>query len=165
MESTFDEHWMMFRIIESLYCTPATNITLYVNELEFTWRLKCVTPEDILKVLLIEQSPIALLKTSVTFPPLLVGKYSVSWRCFFTLVYCASHYFEITFFKYFIYLFMRERERERKAETQAEGEAGPMQEAWCGTQSRVSRIKPWVLNHWATLSWKRDEGDVTIAKK
>ena len=33
------------------------------------------------------------------------------------------------FFKYFIYLFMRDTEREREAETQAEGEAGSMQGA------------------------------------
>ena len=33
----------------------------------------------------------------------------------------------------------REREREREAETQA----GSMQEAWHGTQSPVSRIRPW----------------------
>ena len=34
-------------------------------------------------------------------------------------------------------------EREREAETQAEGEAGSMQGAGCGTPSRVSRITPW----------------------
>ena len=37
----------------------------------------------------------------------------------------------------------REREREREAETQAEGEAGSMQGARHGTQSQVSRIRPW----------------------
>ena len=26
-----DEHWVMYRIVESLYCTPETNITLNVN--------------------------------------------------------------------------------------------------------------------------------------
>ena len=35
------------------------------------------------------------------------------------------------------------RDTEREAETQAEGEAGPMQGARRGTQSRVSRITPW----------------------
>ena len=35
------------------------------------------------------------------------------------------------------------REREREAETQAEGEAGSMQGARCGTGSLVSRITPW----------------------
>ena len=50
------------------------------------------------------------------------------------------------FFKDFIYLFMRDTERE--AETQAEGEAGSMQRAPCGTQSWVSRITlKVVLNH------------------
>ena len=46
----------------------------------------------------------------------------------------------IIIFKGFIYLFMRHRQRE--AETQAEGEAGSMQGARCGTRSRVSRIMP-----------------------
>ena len=40
-------------------------------------------------------------------------------------------------------LFIHERHRERRAETQAEGEAGSMQGARHGTQSRVSRIRPW----------------------
>ena len=53
------------------------------------------------------------------------------------LVY-PSFYF---FFKDFIYLFMRDTDR--KAETQAEGEAGSLQGARCGTQSQVSRITPW----------------------
>jgi len=26
-----DEHWVMYRIVPSLDCTPETNITLYVN--------------------------------------------------------------------------------------------------------------------------------------
>ena len=30
-----DEHRVMYRVVESLYCTPETNITLYVNYLEF----------------------------------------------------------------------------------------------------------------------------------
>ena len=38
---------------------------------------------------------------------------------------------------------MRDTERVRDAETQAEGEAGSMQGARRGTQSRVSRITPW----------------------
>ena len=49
------------------------------------------------------------------------------------------------FFFFFLYLFIysRETQRERGAETQAEGEAGSMQGARCGTRSRVSRITPW----------------------
>ena len=50
---------------------------------------------------------------------------------------------------------MRNTERgEREAETQAEGQAGSMQGARCGTGSQVSRITPWaeggakLLNHW-----------------
>ena len=39
------------------------------------------------------------------------------------------------------YLFIHDRERE--AETQAEGEAGSMPGARCGTRSQVSRITPW----------------------
>ena len=35
-----------------------------------------------------------------------------------------------------------EREREREAETQAEGDAGSVQGAWCGTRSQVSGITP-----------------------
>ena len=45
------------------------------------------------------------------------------------------------FFKDFIYLFMRDTESE--AETQAEGVAGSMQGAWCGTPSQNSKIMPW----------------------
>ena len=41
---------------------------------------------------------------------------------------------------HFIYLFM---ETQGEAETQAKGEAGSMQGAQCGTQSRDSRITPW----------------------
>ena len=39
------------------------------------------------------------------------------------------------FFKDFIHLFMRLTEREREAGTQAEGEAGSMQGARCGTRT------------------------------
>ena len=48
---------------------------------------------------------------------------------------------------------MRGTEREREADTQGEGEAGSMRGAWCGTQSRVSRITPWAeggAKRWAT---------------
>ena len=45
-------------------------------------------------------------------------------------------------FKDFIHLTM-EAQWEREAETQSEGEAGSMQGAWYGTQSRVSKITPW----------------------
>ena len=47
----------------------------------------------------------------------------------------------------------REREIEREAETQAEGEAGPMQGARCGTQSWVSRIRPWAEGGAKLLSY------------
>ena len=30
-EYTYNEHWVMYRIAESLYCIPETNKTLYVN--------------------------------------------------------------------------------------------------------------------------------------
>ena len=26
-----DDHWVMYGIVESLYCTPETNITLFIN--------------------------------------------------------------------------------------------------------------------------------------
>ena len=29
-----DEHWVMYKIAESLYCTPKTNIILHVNSTE-----------------------------------------------------------------------------------------------------------------------------------
>ena len=29
--SYHDEHWVKYEIVESLYCTPETNITVYVN--------------------------------------------------------------------------------------------------------------------------------------
>ena len=38
---------------------------------------------------------------------------------------------------------MRDTHRERGVETQAEGEAGSMQGAQCGTRSQDSRITPW----------------------
>ena len=38
---------------------------------------------------------------------------------------------------------MIDLEREGEAETGAEGEAGSMEGAQCGTRSRVSRIMPW----------------------
>ena len=38
---------------------------------------------------------------------------------------------------------MKEMYREREAETQAEGEAGSVRGAQCGTQSRDPRIMPW----------------------
>ena len=41
---------------------------------------------------------------------------------------------------------------EREAETQAEGEAGPMQGAQCGTPSRVSRVTPWAAGGAKPLS-------------
>ena len=47
---------------------------------------------------------------------------------------------------------MRGREREREAETQAEEEAGSMQGARRGTQSQVSRIRPWAENGAKPLS-------------
>lgn len=30
----YDEHWVVYGIVQSLYSTPETNITLYANELE-----------------------------------------------------------------------------------------------------------------------------------
>ena len=47
---------------------------------------------------------------------------------------------ETLFFKDFYYLFMRDTQRE--AETQAEGEAGSLWGAQCGTQSHELGIMP-----------------------
>ena len=44
------------------------------------------------------------------------------------------------------------RDTEREAETQAEGEAGSMQGARCGTWSRVSGIMPWAEGYTKPLS-------------
>ena len=52
----------------------------------------------------------------------------------------GSH--SLSFFKDFIYLFMRDTHTHREAETQAEGEAGSMQGARCGTRSQDSGITP-----------------------
>ena len=51
----------------------------------------------------------------------------IKFHCF----YYSFKYHVFFFFKDFIYLLMRDTER--GAETQAEGEAGSMQEARCGT--------------------------------
>ena len=61
-----------------------------------------------------------------------------SFRSLYSRTHWVKHFF---FFKDFIYLFMRDTQRE--AETKAEGEAGSMQGAQCGTWSWVSRITPW----------------------
>ena len=56
-------------------------------------------------------------------------------------LWCTDCVFVCFFlFKDFIYLFMRDTEGE--AETQADGEAGSMQGAQCGTQSRDSKMTP-----------------------
>lgn len=39
-----DEHWVMYRIIESLYCTPETDIRLYVTILELETNSSNNTP-------------------------------------------------------------------------------------------------------------------------
>ena len=57
-------------------------------------------------------------------------------------IHSSQVHMEISFFKDFIYLFMRDTERDRGRD-KAEGEAGYMQGAWRGTQSQVSRITPW----------------------
>ena len=47
------------------------------------------------------------------------------------------------FFFKILFIYSWKTQREAETETQAEGEAGSMQGAWCGTQSRDSRIMPW----------------------
>ena len=46
-------------------------------------------------------------------------------------------------FKKSLYSFINERQREREVETQAEGEAGSLQGAQCGTRSQDSGIMTW----------------------
>ena len=48
------------------------------------------------------------------------------------------------------------RDTQREAETQAEGEAGSMQGAQCGTRSRDSRIMPWAKGRHQTAEQTRD---------
>ena len=59
------------------------------------------------------------------------------------LSFCSFLLFLFFFKILLIYSWETCTEREREAETRAEGEAGPMQGAWCGTWSRDSRITPW----------------------
>ena len=42
-----DEHWVMYRLVESLYCTPETTIALYVNNtgIKILKKCKCWAPE------------------------------------------------------------------------------------------------------------------------
>ena len=54
-----------------------------------------------------------------------------------SLTYCI-----LVFFLRFIYLFIHDKQREREVETQAEGEAGSMQGARCGTRSQDLRVMP-----------------------
>ena len=55
------------------------------------------------------------------------------------------------FFKIlFIYSWQTHRVGEREAETQAEGEAGSMQGAWCGTPTRESGITRWAKGRCST---------------
>ena len=65
-----------------------------------------------------------------------------------SLIYFLLRFFFVLkiFFLRFIFIYSRERERGRDAETQAEGEAGPMHGARCGTQSWASRIMPQALS-------------------
>ena len=76
-----------------------------------------------------------------------LGECSASTMCSFhrleKVCLCLLFIFILFLKILFIYTWEIQREREREAETQAEGEAGSRQEAWCGTQSRVSRITPW----------------------
>ena len=58
----------------------------------------------------------------------------------------------LKFFLKRFYLFIHERHTEREAETQAEEEAGSMQGARHGTQSWVSRIRPWTEGDTKPLS-------------
>ena len=61
----------------------------------------------------------------------------------FISVFKAFHNLIPIYFLFFKFYLFIHRDREREAETQAEGEAGIIQRARHGTQSRVSRITPW----------------------
>ena len=57
---------------------------------------------------------------------------------------------------------MMDIKREREAETQAEGEAGSMQGARRGTQSQVSKIRPWAKGRCSTAVPPRDPHAMTF---
>ena len=63
-----------------------------------------------------------------------------AFKILFALLLFVLFFIYFCFLKDYIYLFMRDRERE--AETQAEGEAGSVRGAQCGTRSQDSRITP-----------------------
>ena len=72
-------------------------------------------------------------------------------------------YLNNNFLKRF-YLFFHERHTEREEETQAEREAGSMQGARCGTQSRDSRIMPWAEGRHSVAESPRRPLNNTINK-
>ena len=69
--------------------------------------------------------------------------------CLILLLFCFY------FFKDF-YLFIHKRHTHTEAETQAEGEAGSMLGARCGTRSQDSRITPWAEGRCQTTEPPRD---------
>ena len=56
------------------------------------------------------------------------------------------------------------RDTQREAETQAEGEAGSLQGAPCGTRSQVSRIAPWAKGRRETAAPPRDPSFLFLFK-
>ena len=56
---------------------------------------------------------------------------------------------------FFKILFIYSWKTEREAETQAEGEAGSLQGAWCGTQSQDPGITPWTEGRCSTTKLPR----------
>ena len=58
--------------------------------------------------------------------------------------------FHRDFFLKIFYLFIHKRQGEREPETQAEGEAGSMQGAWCGTRSQDPGIMTWTKDRCST---------------
>ena len=64
----------------------------------------------------------------------------------------------VCFFFFFkiLFIYSLETDRVREAETQAEGEAGSMQGARCGTRSWDSRITPWAKGRRSTAEPPRD---------
>ena len=64
-----------------------------------------------------------------------------------------------------IYFLIHERHTEREAETQAEGEAGFLQEARYGTQSRDSGIMAWVEGKHSTTESPRHPYMIVLITK
>ena len=82
------------------------------------------------------------------------------WR---TVCKCPFGY--SAFFFFFKILFIYSWETHREAETQAEGEAGSMQGAQCGTRSQDPRIMTWAEGRYSIAELPRQPLNIQLLKK